>query len=145
VSGTCITDLVVTSHVPLSVATGQAMHLAWTPPAHVNVARVELELEISHHGGFRGQINCDVADTGAFDIPAALVTALVDLGRAGYPTLKVARVSSATAPQAPGVSLTIASRLELDVDTGVISCGADTSPPCAAGTVCRTDFTCGAP
>ncbi len=144
-STTCITDLVVTSHVPLPVTTGQAMHVAWTPPAQTSAARVQLELEISHHGGFRGQINCDVADTGAFDIPAALVSALVDLGRAGYPTIKLARVSSATAPEAPGVSLTIASRVQLDVDTGVISCGADESPPCATGTVCRTDYTCGPP
>jgi hypothetical protein len=101
-----------------------------------------LELEIAHHGGYKGQIDCDVPDTGTFDIPAALVTALVALGRAGYPSVKVARTATATAPSQPGVQLVVSSRAQLDVDTGVISCGATTSPECPTGTTCQLDFTC---
>jgi hypothetical protein len=119
------------------------MHLAWTPPGPLGGARIQIELEISHHGGFKGQIECDVPDTGSFDVPAPLITALVNLGRAGYPTVKLARTARAPAPTQPEVTLTVQSQVELPVDTGVISCGAANSPPCATGTVCRPDFTCG--
>lgn len=138
----CVGALELESPVPIPVVSGEAMHLAWKPPARAGISRVEIELEISHHGGYKGQIECSVADTGAFDVPADLVTALVTLGRAGYPTVKVARTSKATAPTQPGVSLIIASRVEVDVDTGVISCGADSSPPCPDGKTCQTDYTC---
>jgi hypothetical protein len=142
VAAKCVGDLAVTSTVPIPVVSGQAMHLAWSAPARAGISRVELELEITHHGGYRGQINCDVPDTGSFDVPAPLVTTLVGLGRAGYPTVKIARVSRGTASKEPGVALTVSSRVELAVDTGVISCGAPASPECAAGTTCQPNFTC---
>jgi hypothetical protein len=99
-------------------------------------------LEISHHGGYKGEIDCDVADTGSFDIPAPLVTALVGLGRAGYPTVQLTRAASATPPGEPGVKLSMPSRSELEVDTGVISCGAASSPDCPSGTTCGPGMTC---
>jgi hypothetical protein len=90
----------------------------------------------------KGQIECDVPDTGSFDVPAPLITALVNLGRAGYPTVKVTRRVIAKAPTQPNVTLTISSMVEREVDTGVISCGATSSPPCPAGKTCQADFTC---
>jgi hypothetical protein len=138
----CVGALELTSAVPIPVVSGQAMHLTWRPPARAGLSRVQIELEISHHGGYKGQIECDVADSGAFDVPAPLVSALVALGRAGYPTVKVARTSKGTAPAHPGVALVVGSRVEVDVDTGVISCGADSSPPCPDGQTCGTDYTC---
>jgi hypothetical protein len=138
----CVGALELESAAPIPVVSGQAMHLAWKAPARAGISRIEIELEISHHGGYKGQIECDVADTGAFDVPANLVTALVALGRAGYPTVKVARTSKATAPTQPGVALVVASRVEVDVDTGVVSCGADSSPPCPDGETCQPDYTC---
>jgi hypothetical protein len=138
----CVADLEVTSAVPIPVMTGQAVHLEWTPPAKAGASRVQVELEIAHHGGYKGQIDCDVPDTGKLDIPAPLVTALVSLGRAGYPTVKIARTSRGTTSAQPHLALTVASRVELEVDTGVISCGAGASPPCPTGTTCAADFTC---
>jgi hypothetical protein len=142
-ASTCIGPLTVTSTAPIPVTSGQPMRLTWTPPARAGIARVQIELEISHHGGFKGQIECDVADTGSFDVPAPLITGLVNLGRAGYPTVKVTRTSLVPASTQPQVTLTMRSQVELPVDTGVISCGLGTSPPCAPGTVCRPDYTCG--
>jgi hypothetical protein len=142
-TGACIAPLTVTSPAPIPVTAGQPMRLAWTPPGPFGTARILIELEISHHGGLKGQIECDVPDTGSFDIPAPLITALVNLGRAGYPTVKVARTSRTPASTQPQVTLTVRSQVELPVDTGVISCGAGNSPPCATGTICRPDFTCG--
>jgi hypothetical protein len=141
-AATCISALEVTSAVPIAVMTGQPMHLAWKPPGAGSASRIQIELEISHHGGYRGEIDCDVPDTGAFDIPEPLVTGLVALGRAGYPTVKVARRSIGVASKQPQVKLILSSLSELEVDTGVISCGADSSPPCPTGTTCQTDFTC---
>jgi hypothetical protein len=133
----CIRALVLTSPVPIPVAKGQPMHVAWTPPGQPGISRVQLELEISHHGGYKGQVNCDVADTGSFDIPAALITALVDLGVAGYPSVKVNRLSSSSPPSEPGATLSMASLLEVAVDVaGFISCGGPTSPPCPSGMTC---------
>jgi hypothetical protein len=139
----CIPPLAVTSTAPIPVTSGQPMRLTWTPPAPSGIARIHIELEISHHGGFKGQIECDVPDTGSFDVPAPLVTGLVNLGRAGYPTVKVTRTSQAPASTHPQVTLTVRSQVELPVDTGVISCGAGDSPPCPTGTTCRPDYTCG--
>jgi hypothetical protein len=141
-AGKCVGALALTTAVPVPVTSGHATHLAWTPPGHAGISRVAIVLEISHHGGYKGEIDCDVADTGAFDIPEPLVTALVALGRAGYPTVKVVRTSSATAPEAPGVRLEIVSRAEVAVDTGIISCGNDATPGCPAGTTCQLDYTC---
>jgi hypothetical protein len=142
-AGKCISALTVTSPAPIPVTAGQPTRLAWTPPGRAGISRIHIELEISHHGGLKGQIECDVPDTGSFEIPAPLITALVNLGRAGYPTVKLTRTSATAAPTHPGVKLTIVSQVERDVDTGVISCGAPGSPPCPAGTMCQIDFTCG--
>jgi hypothetical protein len=138
----CISALTVTSAAPIPVTAGQPTRLAWTPPGRAGISRIQIELEISHHGGWKGEIACDVADTGTFEIPAPLITALVNLGRAGYPTIKVVRTSIAAAPTEPGVKLSVLSRTETEVDTGVISCGAASSPPCPSGTTCQIDFTC---
>ena len=142
VAGKCVGALEVTSPAPIPVTTGQATHLAWRVPGHAGISRIQVVLEISHHGGYAGELDCDVPDTGAFDLPAPLVTALVARGRAGYPTIKLARVSTTAAAAEPGVRLTVSSRAELPVDTGVISCGADGSPPCPLGTACATNYTC---
>jgi hypothetical protein len=141
-AATCVADLELTSAVPVPVKSGQAVHLTWKPPAQAGTTRVQVELEIAHHGGYKGQIDCDVPDTGTLDIPAPLVTALVALGRAGYPTVKIVRASTGTTAAQPNVALTVVSRLEVEADTGVISCGAGTSEDCAAGKTCQPDHTC---
>ncbi len=137
----CITGLVLTSTVPIPVTKGQAMRIAWTPPGMTGISRVQIELEISHHGGYKGQINCDVADTGTFDIPAPLVTGLVDLGVAGYPSVKVTRSSSKAPTNEPAATFSMPSLVEVEVDVaGFISCGGATSPACPVGTTCDDTF-----
>jgi hypothetical protein len=132
----CITALALTSPVPIPVKAGQPARITWTPPGQTGFSRIVIELEIAHHGGYRGQIDCDVADTGSFDIPAPLVTALVNLGLAGYPSVSVTRISRNAPAAEPGVKLTVLSREEVAVDTGVVSCGGSDSPPCPNGTAC---------
>jgi hypothetical protein len=138
--GKCIAPLTLTGPVPIPARSGQAATITWTPPGRAGISRVQLALEISHHGGYKGEIDCDVADTGSFAIPAPLVTALINLGRAGYPIVQVTRASTAMAAGEPGVKLVMQSFSEREVDTGVISC-MDTAT-CPSGTICQGDRTC---
>lgn len=144
-TGKCITPLEVTSQLPIPVTSGMPTHITWKAPGKPGISRVLLSLEISHHGGgSKGQVDCDVPDTGSFDIPASLVTALLALGRAGYPTVEMSRVSTAKDPTQSRASLTIVSSAgQLAVDTGVISCGMGESDPCKSPTTCDiTSKTC---
>lgn len=122
------------------VASGEPTTLAWVPSG--SEARVLVELDISHHGGIKGEIVCDVADTGSLEIPASLVTGLVDLGVAGFPTIILTRrsVGSTTVPQGR-VELLLSSRVERPVEIpGVVSCSSD--PECPTGQKCQQDFKC---
>lgn len=140
----CIIPLVVTSAAPIPALSGQAAHITWTPPGMTGISRIRLSLEISHHGGYRGQIDCDVPDTGSFDIPEPLVTALIALGRAGYPDITITRVSSASPSAEPGVNVQMISETKVPVDTGIISCGANVNDVCPTGKTCQNpgNLTC---
>ncbi len=137
----CVAPLIVPSTDMLAVKREQAIKLVWEPPAYPYLTRLLIRLDVSHHGGKKGEIDCDVPDNGGFEIPASLVTALVDLGLAGYPTIVLTRVAAASAIEQPGVKLVVSSSVEREVDTGVKSCTDDTS--CAPGQLCNTDnLTC---
>lgn len=136
----CIAPLELLTAVPIPVKTGKAVDLAWKPPGANTGGRVKIKLDIAHHGGKKGEINCDVADTGSFSIPADLVTKLVNLGLAGYPTIGIERYNAGAAANNPNIKLRIGSPLERAVDTGVVSCG--DLEPCPSGMTCADDRTC---
>ena len=121
---------------------GKPIPLAWTPPTMPQVARMAIKVEISHHGGIKGKIECDVADTGALEVPAALVTKLIDLGVAGFPTIVLTRVATGAVAIAPGqVRLQVLSTVTHQVKVaGYTSC--DDAVPCPAGQTCQTNLTC---
>jgi hypothetical protein len=106
------------------------------------VARVQIKLDISHHGGSTGMITCDVADTGTLDIGASLVTQLINLGVAGYPRISLSRVSTGSAAIAPGVvTLQVISTVVRDVVIpGYTSC--NTSADCPTGKTCLPSSLC---
>ncbi len=126
---------------PVRIQTGQALDLAWTAGTQSS-PRITVRLDISHHGGTRGKIECDTADDGSLTIGASLLTQLVSLGVAGYPTIVVTRVASgSTAIRAGRVELTVSSEVETAVEIpNLRSCTSDTD--CDGGT-CRADLTCG--
>lgn len=136
IQGKCITSLVLGGPTPIPAMTGKSTDLVWEPPGQANISSVQIRLEISHHGGYKGEIDCDVPDTGSFSIPEPLVTALVARGIGGYPTIKVARVSSASATSEPGVQLQMHSLVERAVDHGSQSCGGQDALPCPSGKTC---------
>lgn len=116
--------------------------LAWTAPGLGDVARIAVKLDISHHGGSKGMILCDTADDGAVELSAPLITALLDLGVAGFPTVIVSRRAvGQTTITAGRVELVLASEVERDVIVpGLISCLND--DPCPDGTTCQDDLRC---
>jgi len=135
-AATCIPPLVVTTS-QFPVERGRALDLEWQAPAQSRASRLRIKLDVSHHGGKKGEIDCDVPDTGAFQIPASLITALVELGLAGYPTIVLTRAASAASTEQPAVHFEISSGVEREVDTGVTSCTADDQ--CPAPQLCNAD------
>jgi hypothetical protein len=135
----CIEALVVDATAIPAVRREAPVHLDWDGPVDETLSRVHILLDVSHHGGKRGDIVCDVPDTGSFDIPAALVTALVDLGLAGFPSVILTRSNSGTS-SAPNVSFGATSTVERPVDTGVRSCLQDDGTNgCPSGQRCDQD------
>ncbi len=111
--------------------------LNWTA-GDVPEARITVKLDISHHGGSQGKIECEAPDTGQLELDAALVSSLLDLGVAGFPTVIVTRKSSGANGN---VQLVVSSTIERAVEIeGLTSCNDDSD--CADG-VCRADLTCG--
>lgn len=121
---------------------GKAMQVSWTPPGNPDVARMRVYVDISHHGGTKGKIDCDVPDSGSLEIAASLVTGLMDLGVAGFPKILLHRVSSATAAVATGVvRLEIDSLVERQIQiVGFTSCSTDAD--CPAGKTCLPNALC---
>ena len=123
-------------------STGESLTVSWTSGGAASDARVEVTLNLSHHGGSVGYIACDVADTGSLTISAAQVSRLIDLGVAGYPTLTVIRRSIGTVTIAPGtVVLSVESSASPAFCVeGYTSCSLSDSSECPSGKTCNTDM-----
>lgn len=125
-----------------SVERNQPLTLRWTPGAPSTAARIKVKLDISHHGGTRGEIRCDTADDGALTLSSTMVTRLLDLGVSGYPTVIVRRERVGSALIVQGrVDLVVGSEQEQAiVIPGLTSCtdNAQCTPP----QTCQTDLRC---
>ncbi|MDX2052245.1 MAG: hypothetical protein SFV15_07640 [Polyangiaceae bacterium] len=128
---------------PVALEPGQPLMLSWEPPMSATPAhRIEVKLDISHHGGSKGAVECDAADTGNLEIDADLISQLVALGVAGFPSISLKRVSSGSTEIAPGtVRLRVESGVVRDVALpGVVSC--HETADCPGGRVCQGNLTC---
>lgn len=124
------------------VTPGDDLPLRWTAGGEAS-ARIHVEMDISHHGGTRGLVVCDSEDDGELDVPAALVTGLIDLGVSGFPVVDMARHSDGAAMVGEHrVDLTLVSDVTRGLAIpGVTSCFEDTD--CAGGETCQFDMQCG--
>jgi hypothetical protein len=120
---------------------GKALALTWNAAADPKSSQVHLKLDISHHGGSRGMIECDTDDTGAITISAELITELIGLGVAGFPSVILTRSVHDSAQLEVGlVELVVSSKVErLVTVAGVQSCTEDADCP---DSVCQADLTC---
>jgi hypothetical protein len=119
--------------------------LQWEPPSKAGASRIQVKVDISHHGGLKGVIECDVEDDGESVIEASLIAQLIGLGAAGFPSINVTRVATGGAKIDPGnVLLTVSSRVERALEiAGVVSCNDDDD--CGADQSCATNRTCQGP
>jgi hypothetical protein len=121
-----------------TLAPNAPLDLQWTAGSIATAARIEVEVDISHHGGLRGQVVCDTADDGALAIGAGLTTRLINLGVSGFPTIKVRRVKQSARGQ---VNFKVVSGTEVSLTIpGLTSCTDDSE--CPLGQTCQTDLRC---
>jgi hypothetical protein len=127
---------------PIVLAEGSALTLRWTAAQSPDASRIGVELDVSHHGGTKGKIVCETADSGSLEIPASQVTGLLRLGVAGFPAIVVTRSNTGTASTSNGkVELVISSQVKRDVEiAGLTSCDVDAD--CPDGQTCQSDLTC---
>lgn len=137
-----IEPLEVTTAEPVRVAPNEPVPLAWDAPADPTTSKIEIKLEISHHGGVKGEITCNVPDSGSFTIPGSLVADLIALGVAGFPTIGIVRLSTDEAAVSAGrVELLLVSAVEKGVSIpGLVSCN-DVSE-CEPGQECTQARKC---
>ncbi len=126
----------------IPVTPGESLPLRWLAGGEP-AARIRVEIDISHHGGTRGIIRCDAEDDGELDVPADLVTGLIDLGVSGFPVVNLTR-------HADGDTMVGEYRVVLSVMSGaqrglllpgIISCLDDSV--CPDGQTCLFDMRCG--
>jgi hypothetical protein len=91
VVSTCNEPLELGGSDPLPFVSGTPLELEWTKPSIAGRTHISVEIDISHHAGLKGLIRCTTADTGSLTVDASLVTALIALGTAGYPEVRVTR------------------------------------------------------
>lgn len=136
-----IAPLVATGEDPAAIRLSEPLRLTWTAGASEN-ARIHVELDLSHHGGTKGKVICDTADDGSLEIPGAMLTELVELGLAGFPTVELVRRADGSAITRAGVvQFEVVSRISRDVTVpGLVSCTKDAE--CPTGQTCQPDLQC---
>lgn len=131
----CIPPLVVTN-TSFAIQSAKAFTLTWTPST-LATTRVQLTFDLSHHGGSKGKIICDTADTGSLTVSGALMESLIALGVTGYPKAYVNRIITGTATVGTGqAQLKIYSDQDYVAELpGLVSCQNDTE--CPTGQTCQ--------
>ena len=123
------------------VLDGNPVVVRWTPPgAGAGPTSMQVSIDISHHGGLKGTIDCATEDDGEVEIAGALVNELKALGVSGFPQIDLVRRTSKTL-EGHGVSLVLEARvLKYVTVPGVSSCREDED--CPGGQACQPDFKC---
>jgi hypothetical protein len=142
IQSTGISPLELLGGEVVALEPGQPVTLQWTAPGPAAASRIAVEIDISRHGGTKGQVTCDVDDTGSLEIPASLITELIELGYSGFPTVIVRRKAVGSATIEPGrVDLAVLSSVERLISIpGLVSCTDDSD--CESGQRCGPDLTC---
>ncbi len=137
-------DALVTEMTSVAIESGSGAELTWEAGPEHEAVRLEIELNIANHGGTPARIECLVEDDGEFTIPAELVTALLENGFSGFPSLRMTRQGANAVTADPGcVELRLQSEVQLPVEIpGLVSCSSDDDCP-DEGETCQGDLTCG--
>jgi hypothetical protein len=110
---------------------GKPVTFKWQKPALAGISTMHIRINLSYHGGTKGEILVDCDDNGEVTVPAAMIDKLKSLGIAGWPIADLTRRSIATQDSTHS-RIVIESTVTRDlVVPGVISCNDDES--CAPG------------
>jgi hypothetical protein len=137
ITGKMVAPLTVTNSKIL-LESGKPFTLTWTAPTVSGISKINVTLDLSHHGGTKGRLVCDTNDTGSLVIPAAVLKKLIDLGVTGFPSVTVTRsnVNAATIGQGK-IDLKVYADVLLVADMpGLTSC--NDSSQCPSGQTCQT-------
>ncbi|MBN2192173.1 MAG: hypothetical protein JW751_05105 [Polyangiaceae bacterium] len=122
--------------------------IQWVPAADP-VGQVRVLLNLSSHGTDSVQLECVVDDVGSVEIPASLLSQLVDLEIAGYPRLTVVRQTADSISVPAGcidllVQSTVVAEGTAVQIAGVTYCQfIGSSDGCPTGQSCLENLTCG--
>jgi hypothetical protein len=126
----------------ITLMAGKPISLEWTPAATPANSSVSVLVDISHHGGTKGKIECEGADTGKLEIAATLVDQLKALGVSGFPKIEVSRKTTGTNADVH-IDVNIGSTVIKDLTIpGLISCTGDEVGECPDGQTCQKDLQC---
>ena len=130
------------TNASITIEPDKPITLTFNPPSIPGQTTIRAKLDISHHGGTKGVIECEAPDTGSLELSAGILKELVDLGVAGFPTIAITRLAVGSTTISPGrVDLVIASDVERSVQIpGLTSCTEDAQ--CPNGQTCQSDLTC---
>lgn len=124
----------------LTLTPGNPIPLQWTPAKTAGASSIYILVDISHHGGTKGKIECETADNGSLTIPAVLTDKLKALGVAGFPKIEITRKAIVKNP-AVNVDLILESGVtQLLEIPGLISCFDDLD--CPGVQKCQDDAQC---
>ncbi|WP_093515528.1 hypothetical protein [Stigmatella erecta] len=127
----------------IAVERGKPVTISWTPPSTPGDARIQIVMDLAHHGGIAASLECDaVQDSGSYAIPAGLLTQLIDVGVAGFPKVTISRRTADSTETSVGcVELLTVSQTERELTLpGLVSCSSNAD--CPTGQSCQADLTC---
>ena len=106
------------------VEEGQPLAVSWPQPGAESRSTVDLRLNIDQHGLSPVTVWCEFEDTGAGEVPAAVVDGLFAFGVSGFPNGALSRRTADSVSVGGGcVDLSVASPRAVDVDVaGYIPC-----------------------
>jgi hypothetical protein len=127
---------------PLVVAMGEPLALSWEPGGASEAVHVHVKIEFNRHGGTPSWIECDMQDSGSFEVPVSIVDALLGLELSGWPTVTFTRRSVDSVDLSVGcVELQVFSQVVRELEVmGVQSC--DDDHPCPDGQECPVNLIC---
>jgi hypothetical protein len=127
-------------HDSLVLAAGKPIILEWTPAKVTSASMVSVLVDVSHHGGSKGKIECEGPDNGTLEIAATLVDQLKALGVSGFPKVETTRKATATNTDVK-VDLVLESQVVTPLSIpGLVSCFDDEG--CPGGQKCQSDLQC---
>ncbi|HEX2958383.1 MAG TPA: hypothetical protein VHO70_16225 [Chitinispirillaceae bacterium] len=116
-----ISPLVV-SNEEIVFEDGKSVTFKWQKPAVAGVSTMNIRINVSYHGGTKGEIIIDCEDNGEVTLPGSMIDRLKSWGLSGYPVVELTRRSIVTIdPSKPDLIIESAVTKSVKIP-GVIPC-----------------------